>query len=31
MTSVAAHAGCLPFDQRGVTFKWKDYRVEGRD
>jgi putative transposase len=18
-------------DQRGVTFKWKDYRIEGRD
>ena len=21
----------IAFDQQGVTFKWKDYRIEGRD
>lgn len=26
-----ANSRLIAFDQRGVTFKWKDYRVEGRD
>ncbi|MEH2613045.1 hypothetical protein V1293_005334 [Bradyrhizobium sp. AZCC 1693] len=21
----------MPFDEHGITFKWKDYRIEGRD
>jgi hypothetical protein len=26
-----ANSRLIAFDQQGVTFKWKDYRVEGRD
>jgi len=26
-----ANSRLIAFDERGVTFKWKDYRVEGRD
>ena len=26
-----ANSRLIGFDQRGVTFKWKDYRIEGRD
>jgi putative transposase/transposase-like zinc-binding protein len=26
-----ANSRLIAFDQQGVTFKWKDYRIEGRD
>ncbi len=26
-----ANSRLIAFDERGVTFKWKDYRIEGRD
>ncbi len=26
-----ANSRLIAFDKRGVTFKWKDYRIEGRD
>jgi predicted Zn-ribbon and HTH transcriptional regulator len=26
-----ANSRLVAFDERGVTFKWKDYRIEGRD
>jgi len=26
-----ANSRLMTFDERGVTFKWKDYRIEGRD
>lgn len=26
-----ANSRLITFDERGVTFKWKDYRIEGRD
>jgi putative transposase/transposase-like zinc-binding protein len=26
-----ANSRLIAFDQRGVTFRWKDYRIEGRD
>jgi Putative transposase len=26
-----ANSRLIAFDQQGVTFRWKDYRVEGRD
>jgi putative transposase len=26
-----ANSRLIACDQRGVTFKWKDYRIEGRD
>jgi hypothetical protein len=29
--SVRANGRLIACDQHGVTFKWKDYRIEGRD
>ncbi|MBX9846981.1 MAG: transposase [Xanthobacteraceae bacterium] len=26
-----ANSRLIAFDQQGVTFRWKDYRIEGRD
>jgi len=26
-----ANSRLITFDKQGVTFKWKDYRIEGRD
>jgi hypothetical protein len=26
-----ANSRLIAFDEQGVTFKWKDYRIEGRD
>jgi hypothetical protein len=37
LTPFALHPPCchrrrlITFDQQGVTFKWKDYRIEGPD